>query len=47
MLKMKSACERCTAALPADRGACPNCSGVLLPRPPRAAALLERFPPQG
>ncbi len=69
MLKMKSACERCTAALPADRagaficsfectfceacaggelaGACPNCSGGLLPRPPRAAALLERFPPEG
>ena len=69
MLKMKPACERCAAALPADRagaficsfectfcaacaggelaGACPNCAGVLLPRPPRAAALLGRFPPQG
>ena len=41
MLKMKSACERCAAALPAD------CAGVLLPRPPRAAALLGRFPPEG
>ena len=69
MLKMKPACERCAAALPADRpgaficsfectfcaacaggelaGVCPSCSGVLLPRPPRAAVLLERFPPQG
>ena len=69
MLKMKSACERCAAALPADQpgaricsfectfcepcaggelaGACPNCVGVLLPRPTRAAALLDKFPPQG
>lgn len=68
MLRMKSACERCGAALPADRhgaficsfectfcepcaggelaGACPNCGGVLLPRPTRASVLLDRFPPQ-
>ena len=57
MLKMKPACERCAAALPADRtgaficsfecGFCEACTGVLRPRPIRAAALLERFPPQG
>ena len=69
MLKMKPACERCAAALPADRtgaficsfectfceacaggqltGACPNCAGVLLPRPTWATALLDKFPPQG
>ncbi|MCA6284466.1 MAG: DUF1272 domain-containing protein, partial [Phenylobacterium sp.] len=38
-------CEPCAGGELA--GACPNCSGVLLPRPPRAAALLERFPPEG
>ncbi len=45
------------AATPADRtgaficsfecGFCEACTGVLRPRPIRAAALLERFPPQG
>jgi len=25
-------------------GVCPNCGGSLVPRPTRAAALLERFP---
>ncbi|HWF78403.1 MAG TPA: DUF1272 domain-containing protein [Caulobacteraceae bacterium] len=25
-------------------GRCPNCGGVLVARPPRAAALLARFP---
>ena len=37
-------CEACAGGELA--GACPNCSGVLMPRPPRATALLERFPPQ-
>jgi hypothetical protein len=25
-------------------GICPNCNGALVPRPPRADALLARFP---
>jgi hypothetical protein len=36
-------CEACARGELA--GTCPNCAGGLLPRPPRAAALLERFPP--
>ena len=27
-------------------GTCPNCGGPLVARPPRAAALLEQFPPK-
>jgi len=27
-------------------GRCPNCGGVLVTRPPRAAALLEKYPAQ-
>ena len=26
------------------RGSCPNCAGILVARPARAAALLSRFP---
>ena len=39
----------CTFCAPcannAFKGQCPNCGGVLLPRPPRAAALWPQFPP--
>lgn len=35
-------CDPCTAQL----GACPNCGGQLMPRPPRAPELLGKFPPQ-
>ncbi|WP_442958143.1 DUF1272 domain-containing protein [Phenylobacterium sp.] len=45
------------AAMPTDQAAavicsfecasCEACACVLLPRPPRATAFLERFPPQG
>ncbi|MFZ4122444.1 MAG: DUF1272 domain-containing protein [Caulobacterales bacterium] len=28
-------------------GVCPNCGGGLVVRPPRAAALLTRFPAEG
>ena len=38
-------CEACTGGELA--GTCPNCAGALLPRPTRAAALLDKFPPQG
>lgn len=35
-------CESCATG-PLDCS-CPNCGGKLLPRPPRAAALLAKFP---
>lgn len=35
-------CETCARAVLNE--ACPNCGGVLVPRPPRSAALLEKFP---
>ncbi len=35
-------CEGCASGRLA--GACPNCGGVLVARPPRAEALLARFP---
>ena len=34
-------CDRCAEHLD---GACPNCGGVLVQRPPRDPALLEAFP---
>jgi hypothetical protein len=34
-------CAACVLTL----GSCPNCSGELVPRPQRAMALLEKFPP--
>lgn len=34
-------CRDCAEAL---GGTCPNCGGELLPRPPRAAALLKQHP---
>lgn len=34
----------CTCAQGALQGCCPNCGGDLLPRPTRAAHLLEKYP---
>jgi len=35
----------CTFCTTCGTGPCPNCGGVLTPRPTRAAHLLERHPP--
>ena len=35
-------CERC--ASDTLHGTCPNCGGGLLPRPPRPAAALAKYP---
>ncbi|MBI1250989.1 MAG: DUF1272 domain-containing protein [Alphaproteobacteria bacterium] len=39
-------CTFCAECANGDlNGRCPNCGGALCPRPPRAAALFEKFPP--
>ena len=37
-------CTWCAGCADHLGGSCPNCGGALVPRPPRAAALLEGFP---
>lgn len=38
-------CTFCAGCNDTDlNGTCPNCGGVLVPRPPRTGAALERFP---
>lgn len=37
-------CTWCAACAEHLGDTCPNCSGTLVVRPPRAAALLEAFP---
>lgn len=35
-------CDDCNVAV--HKGTCPNCGGILLPRPTRSVTLLEKFP---
>ncbi|WP_230473805.1 DUF1272 domain-containing protein [Dyella choica] len=35
-------CEECVSSVLG--GVCPNCGGGLVPRPPRAVALLAKYP---
>ena len=37
-------CTWCAECADHQAGLCPNCGGVLVPRPPRAPALLDAFP---